>query len=81
VNKFCFDCPHKNIPSTVKSKFNTIATKTFVEECPSIDPRVIGCTTKRINVDWNGFATFLKSKNMLSEEEEELIDATRTDGS
>jgi hypothetical protein len=80
MNKFCEDCPHKNIPRTVKAKFNTIATKTFVDECPSTDSRVVGCTTKRINVDWSGFAKFLKSKNMLSEEEEEFIDAARTDG-
>jgi hypothetical protein len=82
MNSFCSNCPHKKIPSGVKNKFNAMASKTFVDECPSVDTRVVGCTTKLINVDWINFAEFLKSKNLLSEEEEELIiDATRTDGS
>ena len=73
MNKFCEDCLHNKYPKSLKDKFNKTAEKIFVEECPLSDPKVVGCTTKRMAVDWFKFISFLKSKNMLTSEEEKFF--------
>jgi hypothetical protein len=69
MNKCCVDCFHSIVPASVKKKFNMAATRIFNDECPLDDSKVVGCLTKTLKVDWLDFTKFLKSKDMITEEE------------
>ena len=74
MNTFCIDRLHCKYPKSLKSKFNQAAEKIFVDDCPMDDPKVVGCTTKRMAVDWFKFMSFLRSKGLLTEEEEAFFE-------
>lgn len=74
MNKFCIKCAQKSIPSFLKKKFNQHANKIFIDECPLVDKKVIGCTTKLLEIDWPNFCNFLLQNNFLTNEEKKIIE-------
>jgi hypothetical protein len=74
MNRFCWKCEFKEIPTLLKQKFNIFGARIFVDECPLDDDRVKGCTTKIFHkVNWNEFCKFLLTNNLLITEEERKI--------
>lgn len=68
MNIFCNNCQHKNIPSTLKIKFNNGVKKTFVE-CPTGDSKIAGCFIKNLDIDWGKFAEWLIDNRQITMEE------------
>jgi hypothetical protein len=74
LNKFCRNCEHRNIPSSIKQIFNKHGGRIFVDECPILDdPHVVGCTTKLLEIEWITFLIDINKKGLLSKEELEEI--------
>lgn len=72
MNNFCITCRHRQIPSSLKEKYNKYCFNLF-EECPMSDENICGCTSKYMDVNWRRFLTLLKRKEALTEEEKELL--------
>lgn len=69
MNEYCKNCPNRLVPLSLKEKLNKYHSKTFVE-CPSSDPKVVGCLIKeKLNIDWNSFCTWLNDNNDLTVQE------------
>lgn len=67
MNKFCEDCPHLARGKGLLKLFDKFAKPTFYR-CPEEHPFVKGCVTKTLNIDWDGFISFLKENNYASGE-------------
>ena len=69
MNSFCHNCIIKDIPKSIKDKFNEHYKPTFLE-CPTNDPKVVGCLIKeQVVINWNSFCNWLKDLGELTPEE------------
>jgi hypothetical protein len=70
VNSFCKDCKFRKVSKILKEKFNKYSQRIFIEDCPTGDKRVVGCTTTIFyEIDWEPFLLFLIEKNFITQEE------------
>jgi hypothetical protein len=70
LNSFCKNCKFKKVSKILKEKFNRYSQKIFVDDCPTEDKRVVGCTTTFFyEIDWEPFLLFLIEKNFITPEE------------
>lgn len=66
MNDFCKKCKNRDVPQSIKKKFNEYHKPTFVE-CPTSDPQIVGCLIKEnFKFDWNSFCTWLHDNKQLS---------------
>lgn len=72
MNDFCKDCQHRNVPQSLKEKFDKV--KPFFGDCPHYDKKVVYCFTKHFEVDWVFFIRLLLVKGGLSIKEIEEIE-------
>jgi len=69
LNDFCKNCKLRNIPQSIKKKFNEYHKLTFID-CPTSDPQIKGCLIKNnYKFDWNSFCTWLNDNKKLSVQE------------
>ena len=73
LNKFCETCKHLKVPSILKDKFNKLNYPLFVNH-PIDDEKVVGCTVKYQEIEWNKFFKFLIQKKVLTKVEIEQLE-------
>lgn len=76
MNYFCKDCQHREVPQSIKEKFNQEIKETFIN-CPLYDDKFVFCFIKNLNIDWVAFINFLLKQRNLSSKE---IDAIKKEG-
>ena len=70
LNSFCKKCKFKKVSKVLKEKFNKYSQRIFVDDCPTADKRVVGCTTTMFyEIDWEPFLLFLIEKDFITTEE------------
>lgn len=68
MNKFCENCPHRNLPEVLRKFFERYTWPHFFHNCPVEDSTIIGCIRKEVSVDWKDYANKLKEKDLLPED-------------
>ena len=73
MNEFCKNCIMRKVPLSIKKKYNDTYDKTFIE-CPTSDPKVVGCLIKKnLDINWNSFAVWLNDNGNLTQEEAMML--------
>jgi len=68
LNNFCSNCNTRNVPDSLKKKFNENYKPTFLN-CPQDDPNVAGCLIKNSKINWSSFCNYLFDHKMLTVDE------------
>lgn len=68
MNEFCKNCINRKVPLSIKKKFNKQYVTTFLE-CPTSDPKVVGCLIKERKIEWGAFAIWLNDNGDLTQDE------------
>ena len=69
MNYFCETCRFKDVPESIKKKFNKAYKPTFID-CPTSDQKIAGCLiSTNFDVDWNSFCNWLEDHGDLSPKE------------
>jgi len=69
LNDFCKECQNRDVPKSIKDKFNEGFKNTFVE-CPTSDKKVVGCVIPiNFKINWDSFCVWLEEQNDLTVKE------------